>query len=147
MRVRGRSARAISDPVLWIVLPLLLPAVALPTFGGRGKHESSNLSAPAAVVHMTAANKFDPAKVTIKAGEAVRWVNDSGGPSHTVTTDPSEVQDENHVQIPDGAKPFSSGVIGVGKFFQHTFDEPGTYRYACAPHEGSKMFGEVVVTK
>ena len=147
MRVRGPLARAISDPVLWIVLPLLPLMAALPAMGARGKHRSSNLSAPAAVVHMTAANKFDPEKVTIKAGEAVRWVNDNGGPSHTVTTDPSAVQDESHVQIPDGAKPFSSGVIGQGKFFQHTFDVPGTYRYACAPHEGSKMFGEVVVTK
>ncbi|MGE5203996.1 MAG: plastocyanin/azurin family copper-binding protein [Chlamydiota bacterium] len=96
---------------------------------------------------MTAANKFDPATVTIKAGEAVRWVNDAGGPSHTVTTDPSMVQNEDDVEIPDGAKPFSSGVIGPGKFFQHKFEVPGTYRYACAPHEGSKMFGEVVVTK
>lgn len=147
MRVRSYSARAISPLALWVVLPLLLPMAVWPAMGARGKHRNSNLSAPAAVVHMTAANKFDPEKVTIKAGEAVRWVNDSGGPSHTVTTDPSAVQDENHVQIPDGAKPFSSGVIGQGKFFQHTFDVPGTYRYACAPHEGSKMFGEVVVTK
>lgn len=96
---------------------------------------------------MTAANKFDPERVTIKAGEAVRWVNDAGGPSHTVTTDSSMLQNENEVEIPDGATPFSSGVIGPGKSFQHRFEVPGTYRYACAPHEGSKMFGEVVVTK
>lgn len=147
MRVRSYSARAISAPVFWVVLPLLPAMAVLPAMGARGQHRNSTLSAPAAVVHMTAANKFDPEKVTIKAGEAVRWVNDTGGPSHTVTTDPSAVQDENHVQIPDGAKPFSSGVIGQGKFFQHTFDLPGTYRYACAPHEDSKMLGEVVVTK
>jgi plastocyanin len=111
------------------------------------RHRNGDESPPAAIVHMTAANKFDPAKVTIKAGEVVRWVNDAGGPSHTVTTDPSMVQNEDDVAIPDGAQPFSSGVIGPGKFFQHKFEVPGTYRYACAPHEGSKMFGEIVVTK
>lgn len=147
MRVKERDVRALSEPVLWRVLPMLLLFAVLPATGARGKRRTSNKSEPAVIVHMTAANKFDPEKVTIKAGEAVRWVNDAGGPGHTVTADPSAVQDEDHVEIPDGAKPFDSGVIGSGKFFQHTFDVPGAYRYACAVHEGSKMFGKVVVTK
>lgn len=129
------------------VLSFWLLSVMLSAASTTARHRSGDQSPPAVVVHMTAANKFDPATVTIKAGEAVRWVNDAGGPSHTVTTDPSMVQNEDDVEIPDGAKPFSSGVIGPGKFFQHKFEVPGTYRYACAPHEGSKMFGEVVVTK
>src|SRR5579864_2060633 len=147
MRNRDCRLRAIANAVLWPVLPLLLVCAAPPLLSANGKHQAAEQSAPAAIVHMTAANKFDPQTVTIKAGEAVRWVNDAGGPSHTVTTDSSMLQNENEVEIPDGAKPFSSGVIGPGKFFQHTFELPGTYRYACAPHEGSKMFGEVVVTK
>jgi plastocyanin len=57
------------------------------------------------------------------------------------------VQNEDDVQIPDGDKPFSSGVIKPGKFYQHIFEVPGTYRYACAPHEGSRMIGVVVVTE
>jgi plastocyanin len=128
------------------MLPCLL-VVALLATGAMGQRRTGDKSAPAATVHMTAANKFDPEKVTIKAGEAVRWMNETGGPSHTVTTDPSAVQNEDNVEIPKGAKPFSSDVIGEGKSFQHTFKVPGTYRYACAPHEGSKMLGEVVVTK
>lgn len=147
MRNRDRRRSAIVNAALRQVLPLLLLCAASPALGANAKHQSAEPSAPAAVVHMTAANKFDPPKVTIKVGEAVRWVNDAGGPSHTVTTDSSMLQSEDDVEIPEGAKPFSSGVIGPGKFFQHTFDLPGTYRYACAPHEGSKMFGEVVVTK
>ncbi|HEY6937399.1 MAG TPA: plastocyanin/azurin family copper-binding protein [Terriglobales bacterium] len=131
---------------LWRALPLLL-LLTLPAASVLGKHKADDQAAPAATVHMTAANKFDPEKVTIKAGEAVRWVNENAGPSHAVTTDSSMVQNENDVEIPDGAKPFSSGVIKPGKFYQHTFEVPGTYRYACAPHEGSKMLGVVVVTK
>lgn len=147
MRISDRRLSATAKSALWQLLPLLLVCAALPAPGETNKHQANDQSASAAIVHMTADNKFVPEKVTIKAGEAVRWINDSGGPSHTVTTDPSMVQNEDHVEIPDGARSFSSGIIGPGKFFQHTFEVPGTYHYACAPHEGSKMFGEVVVTK
>jgi plastocyanin len=132
--------------LLWQMLPCLLFLTLLAT-GALGNGRTTDQSTPAAIVHMTAANKFDPEKITIKAGETIRWVNDADGPSHTVTTDPSSVQDEDDVEIPAGAKPFSSGVIGPGKFFQQTFERPGTYRYTCVPHEYSRMFGEVVVTK
>ncbi|HET7749305.1 MAG TPA: plastocyanin/azurin family copper-binding protein [Terriglobales bacterium] len=146
MRVRNRGSIPVVEFLLWRGLPWLL-LLALPPTSALGRHTADDQSTPAVTVRMNAANKFDPEKVTIKAGEAVRWVNENAGPSHTVTTDPSMVQNENDVESPDGAKPFSSGVIKPGKFYQHTFDVPGTYRYACAPHEGSKMLGVVVVTK
>ena len=145
MTVKDLRVTSIVKSSLCSGLPLLL--LALPAASVLGKHKADDQGAPAATVHMTAANKFDPEKVTIKAGEAVRWVNENAGPSHAVTTDSSMVQNEDDVEIPDRAKPFSSGVIKPGKFYQHTFEVPGTYRYACAPHEGSKMLGVVVVTK
>jgi plastocyanin len=144
MTVRDRS---VDKSFLWHTLPLLLLLAVLPATSALGKNKADDQSNPAATVRMTAANKFDPEQVTIKAGEAVRWVNEAAGPSHTVTTDPSMVQNEDDVAIPNGAEAFSSGVIKPGKFYQHTFEVPGIYRYACAPHEGSKMFGVVVVTK
>jgi plastocyanin len=146
MRFRDREVISIFRFSVWRGLPLLL-LLALPASSALGKHKADDQSTPAVTVRMNTANKFAPEKVTIKAGEAVRWVNENAGPSHTVTTDPSMVQNEDDVEIPDGAKPFSSGVIKPGKFYQHTFEVPGTYRYACAPHEGSKMIGVVVVTK
>jgi len=107
---------------------------------------SAGGDAPAAVVHMTPQNKFVPATVTIKAGQSVKWVNDDAA-THTVTTDPSQVANEDDVQIPSGAKPFNSNSVGKGKSFEQRFDIPGTYQYACAPHEGDKMVGTVVVTR
>ena len=107
---------------------------------------SSGGDAPAAVVHMTSQNKFVPASVTIKTGQSVKWVNDDAA-THTVTTDPSQVANEDDVQIPSGAKPFNSNSVGKGKSFEQKFDVPGTYQYACAPHEGNKMVGKVVVTR
>lgn len=124
-------------------LPGLLGVVLL-TFAILGA--SSGGDAPAAVVHMTSHNKFVPANVTIKAGQSVKWVNDDAA-THTVTTDPSQVANEDDVQTPSGAKPFNSNSVGQGKSFERKFEVPGTYQYACAPHEGDKMVGKVVVTR
>ena len=147
MTVRDRGVSSVEQLFLWHCLPLLLLLAVFPATTAFGKNKADDQSTPAVTVRMTATNKFDPEQVTIKAGEAVRWVNEAAGPAHTVTTDPSLVQNEDDVAIPNGAEPFSSGVIKPGKFYQHTFEVPGIYRYACAPHEGSKMFGVVVVTK
>jgi plastocyanin len=121
-----------------------LLGVVLLTFAMLGA--SSGGDAPAAVVHMTSRNKFVPATVTIKAGQSVKWVNDDDA-THTVTTDPSQVANEDDVQTPRGAKPFNSNSVGKGKSFEQRFEIPGTYQYACAPHEGDKMVGQVVVTR
>ena len=129
---------AVSRSLIGLLGVLLLTFVVLGA--------SSGGDAPAAVVHMTSQNKFVPASVTIKAGQSVKWVNDDAA-THTVTTDASQVANEDNVQIPSGAKPFNSNSVGKGKSFEQKFDVPGTYQYACAPHEGNKMVGKVVVTR
>jgi len=98
------------------------------------------------VVRMTNDMKFIPNNLTIRVGQAVKWVNEAeeGGTLHNVTTDPEKVMEPKHVSIPDGAKPFDSGNINPGKSFTYTFTVPGVYKYACAPHEGM-MRGEVTV--
>src|SRR3712207_3330778 len=92
-------------------------------------------------VEMTDAQRFAPDEVTVAAGETVSWVNVSGE-SHTVTA----YEDE----IPDGADYFATGdassedaarddvangLVNEDETFEMTFDEPGTYRYFCIPHE------------
>jgi plastocyanin len=77
--------------------------------------------------------QFDPAKVTINAGETVTWTNDEAV-AHDV----------------DGSGPggdFSSGPEGgmnEGDEFAFTFDEPGTYDYVCRVHAPG-MAGTVTV--
>lgn len=39
--------------------------------------------------------------------------------------------------------PFDSGLLGVGRTFDHTFTRPGTVSYHCTPHTG--MTGTVTV--
>ena len=70
---------------------------------------------------------FVPEKVTINAGDTVRFIQDDDAP-HTVTaTD----------------KSFDSGNLDKGKSWTHKFDKPGTYAYFCAYH--TYMKGSVVV--
>jgi plastocyanin len=126
------------------VLLLMLVAVALAGCSG-GKDR------PPGQVGMTAGHAFDPKEITVDAGETVTWINDSEE-SHTVTA-----FDDG---IPEGAEYFDNGgaededeardavgdnLMQPGDTFEVTFDEPGTYRYLCIPHESHGMVGTVTV--
>jgi plastocyanin len=111
--------------------------------GGGGSHE----------VTMPAEHVFEPATITIKAGESVTWTNASNE-QHTVTADESA--------LPDGATYFSSGdaagekaanddlahelILPDGEY-SHTFETPGRYSYYCILHLSDGMKGTVVVEK
>jgi exo-1,4-beta-D-glucosaminidase len=71
---------------------------------------------------------FQPASITIAAGDTVTWVNNDSIP-HTVTDD-------------GGA--FDSGTIAPGGSYARTFTTGGTSAYHCEIHPG--MTGTVVVT-
>ena len=70
---------------------------------------------------------FQPAQITIKAGQTVTWTNEDPA-DHTVTGDGGS---------------FTSETLGHGARFRMAFDQPGTYRYVCALHP--EMKGTVVV--
>jgi plastocyanin len=70
---------------------------------------------------------FDPATVTIKAGESVTWTNQDSM-NHTVVADQGE---------------FKSGELANGATFSFTFDKAGSYAYHCSIHPS--MTGTVVV--
>lgn len=65
---------------------------------------------------------FDPATVTIKAGESVTWTNQDGM-NHTVVADKGE---------------FKSSDLGQGATFTFKFDKAGTYAYHCSIHPSMK---------
>jgi plastocyanin len=96
-------------------------------------------AAPAVVIVTMTDNPtlFVPEKVTIKVGDTVEWRN-TGEIVHWVSIAPP---------IPPGAQPFDSGPMTPGVVFRQTFTVPGHYRYACVPHAGTGMVGEIEVTK
>jgi len=98
----------------------------------------------AAVVRMTDELEFVPEKCTIRTGDTVLW-KAVGTYTHTVTADPDQAIDAEHVRLPEGASTFDSGRLRPGETFSHTFKVPGLYRYFCIPHELAGMIGEVEV--
>ncbi|MFW5948350.1 MAG: halocyanin domain-containing protein [Halolamina sp.] len=74
---------------------------------------------------------FGPAAVQVDPGTTVVWEWTGRGGSHNVVEE-------------DGA--FESETTSEEGFtFEHTFEEEGTFRYLCTPHESLGMKGAVVV--
>jgi plastocyanin len=73
--------------------------------------------------------RFSPAKIAVKKGTKVTWVNKDRAP-HTVTAN-------------NGA--FDSGVLEQGDKFTRTFKKAGKFAYHCEIHP--EMKGKVSVKK
>jgi len=119
--------------------------------GCGGSDETPTATAQGNLVAMTDDLVFDPAEITVSAGETVTWEN-VGSVPHSVTAYEGE--------MPDGATYFASGgfdseeaarnnyptegAIGGDETYEHTFETAGEFQYFCIPHE-SGMKGTVVV--
>ena len=135
-------------PTHWrgrIFLSAIFSFIVLPASSASLLSQARGDDSPV-VVRMTDEMKFVPDQLNVHTGQTVKWVNESesGGPSHSVTTNAERLMDPSHASIPGGAKPFDSGIINPGKSFSYTFRVPGVYKYACAPHEGM-MRGQITV--
>lgn len=92
---------------------------------------------------------FEPATLTVSAGETVTWGFASAG--HNVCCRP---QDHERATLPAEADPFASygpaespeaTVVPRGKTYEHTFEVPGEYLYVCIPHVERDMAGSILV--
>ncbi len=121
------------------MVSLLVPVAALVVVGCGSDDDpgttsaSSGGGAAAAATVQVASNAFTPATVTIKKGQAVRWVWSSG--THDVVSGTSCSSDGK----------FTSGPPASGTSFERTFDEAGTFDYFCTPHCSMGMTGKVIV--
>ncbi|QIB76570.1 halocyanin domain-containing protein [Halogeometricum borinquense] len=75
---------------------------------------------------------FDPPVLKIAAGTTVEWKWSDEGNPHNVVFKNADIKSEKLVDKP-------------GVHFENTFDEPGTYLYACKPHGPLGMKGAVIV--
>lgn len=87
---------------------------------------------------------FQPATLTIEAGESVIWRNASNQ-THNVVDDASEAMFLTDVSLPSGTKPFNSGYVLPERTYSRVFTTPGTYRYVCTLHEANGMKGTIIV--
>jgi amicyanin len=109
--------------LVFLALSLLLPGC---TQQNPESVKTNNTQAPGSVEIKNFA--FDPAQITIKAGEQVTWTNgDAMG----------------HDIVSDSGEAFKSEILATGQSFSHTFSTPGTYQYHCGVHPS--MNGKVIV--
>jgi len=92
---------------------------------------------------------FDPAELSVSAGETVRWGFANAG--HNLSCRP---EDADGVELPDGAEPFASygpeqdpdvTLVSRGGTHEHTFEVAGQYTYVCIPHADAGMVGTINV--
>lgn len=117
--VRCRLALALAGlGLVGACTPLNVP-VSSATPPGTAPH-----SGPVTVVLLRHVS-FDPATVTIRAGQTVEWVWEDAPIPHNVTF-----------------SSFHSATMTNGTYY-HTFNQPGTYPYSCTLHR--QMVGTVIV--
>ena len=75
---------------------------------------------------------FQPERLTITAGERVRFEVGGLGPHNLIVAGHPEWSHE----------PLS---FGVGESWEQTFDSPGRYAIWCEPHRAAGMTGEITV--
>ena len=95
--------------------------------------------------------KFEPADITINAGDNVKWIMVSGGP-HNVAFDPAEVSAEAKPQL--GANMDNQMGELMGPLLQNANEgyeisfagvPAGKYNYHCTPHLAMNMKGTITV--
>ena len=94
--------------------------------------------------------RFEPANITVKAGDGIKFVNVSGGP-HNVAFDaatiPADQKDQLFANMPgsmDGSSPMfvtpnEEWTLSLGNI------KPGKYPFNCTPHLAMNMKGEITV--
>ncbi len=95
--------------------------------------------------------KFDPADLTIKQGDGVKWIMVSGAP-HNVAFDPAKVPDDVeqvlNANMQNEQAPLSSPYLTQpNESYTISFAgvKPGTYDYVCTPHVMMGMTGKITV--
>jgi plastocyanin len=115
------------------MMTLLLGALLAQAMPGMAQVPPSTPSAAtvqAAVVVHIKNYKFNPTTVTVKAGQAVEWINDDND-AHTATS-------------ASATNRWDSGGIDEHETWTHVFAQAGTFPYLCELHPYMK--GTVVVS-
>jgi plastocyanin len=124
----------------------LAPVIAL-----RASADTPPATHEVKMVMVGTAARFEPAQLTIRPGDRVRFINTSGGP-HNVSFDPAKVPDDAERALAAGMPaqiqplwgPLVTEPNGV---YTVTFTgvKPGRYEFFCMPHMAMGMKGVLTV--
>ena len=99
--------------------------------------------------------RFEPATITIKAGDGIKFENEGGGP-HNVSFDAATVPADVKAQLnanfgadkdpnSDLASKLTAVTAGDAITISFANIKPGTYNFFCLPHKMMGMTGKVTV--
>lgn len=95
--------------------------------------------------------RFEPADITVKAGDGIKFTMVSGGP-HNVAFDPAALSPEAKTQLmanmPEQSGELSSKMmLNADESYTISFAgvPAGTYDYNCTPHLAMNMKGKITV--
>jgi len=95
--------------------------------------------------------RFEPAAITIKTGQAVKFVMTSGGPHNVAfdpTTVPADSKDQLNANMTGQMSELSSPILmNPNEAYTISFAgvKPGTYPFHCTPHLAMNMKGTLTV--
>ena len=127
------------------------PGGAAPAGGAAGAQQATGQTHTVRMVGDAQGYRFDPANITIKRGDAVKWLMVSGGP-HNVAFDangiPSGAQAQLSANMQNQQGPLSSPMMmNANEEYTVSFAgvPAGAYNYVCTPHLAMNMKGVVTV--
>jgi len=124
-----------SNGVIHVIDQVLMPPVDEPTV----TNPFDGVTCAATISIGPSGYAFSPSLVNIDVGETVCWSWEDASMPHNV----KEVNGyQSTTYVENG---ITSGEAMTTVAFHHTFTEATTFYYACEPHIGLDMFGEVVV--
>lgn len=93
------------------------------------------------VLGMHEDSRFEPAELSVSAGDVVRFTIEEG--VHTVTA--YHPDNRRPLGIPETADSFDSGPLSAGDIWYLEIQVPGEYNYFCLPHERFGHVGKINV--
>jgi plastocyanin len=92
---------------------------------------------------------YQPAALTIKQGDGVRWVMVSGAPHNVVFENvPADAKAQLAANMPNQLTELGSPMmLNPGEKYEMSFNgvKPGKYDYMCQPHLANNMRGSITV--
>ena len=127
------------------------PAATTPAAGGLAPIAATGDTVTVKMINDDKGYRFDPANITIKSGQAVKFVMITGGP-HNVAFDPATVpadsKDQLNANMVGQMSELSSAlVMNPNEAITISFGgiKPGTYPFHCTPHLAMNMKGTITV--